>query len=98
MMKGKPISPEDVGLMKTATFPPEVFDSFNELIAANYVGGHAKVFQWKVKDLIKSKLESWEQDWLNVEDAYRNNGWKVVYEKPAYNEMFDAYFTFTAKK
>lgn len=35
--------------------------------------------------------------YLNVEEVYREQGWKVAYDKPAYNESYDAYFTFKAK-
>lgn len=35
--------------------------------------------------------------YLNVEEVYRAQGWKVSYDKPGYNESYDALFRFTAK-
>jgi len=32
--------------------------------------------------------------WLDVEDIYRKVGWIVKYDKPSYNESYDANFTF----
>lgn len=35
--------------------------------------------------------------YLNVEEAYREQGWSVVYDKPGYNETYDASFEFKVK-
>lgn len=32
--------------------------------------------------------------WLDIEDIYREQGWRVDYDKPAYNENYQASFTF----
>ena len=32
--------------------------------------------------------------WLEIEDIYRAAGWKVEYDKPAYNENYEATFMF----
>lgn len=32
--------------------------------------------------------------WLDVEDIYREVGWKVEYDKPGYNESYPATFKF----
>lgn len=36
----------------------------------------------------------YDNGWLNVEEVYREQGWKVSYDKPGYNESYDAYFVF----
>ncbi len=41
----KPITPSEVGAVKGNIFPPEVFQAFNELIAASYTNGSARVTQ-----------------------------------------------------
>lgn len=40
--------------------------------------------------------ELYKRGYLNVEEAYRAQGWKVEYDKPAYNESYPATFTFKA--
>ena len=37
------------------------------------------------------------QHWLDVEDLYRSVGWRVTYDKPGYNETYDATFTFSRR-
>jgi hypothetical protein len=41
--------------------------------------------------------EVYAKGWLNFEAIYEEAGWKVVYDKPGYNETYDANFTFTKK-
>jgi hypothetical protein len=41
--------------------------------------------------------EIFHRGWLDVEDAYRAEGWTVVYDKPGYNESYAASFTFSAR-
>lgn len=36
--------------------------------------------------------------WLNFEEAFRKNGWDVAYDGPGFNESYDAYFQFRAKR
>ena len=36
-----------------------------------------------------------DNKFLDVEDIYRKQGWVVAYDKPAYNETYDAIFEFT---
>jgi hypothetical protein len=35
--------------------------------------------------------------WLDFESIYRDVGWKVVYDKPGYNESYAATFEFSRK-
>ena len=108
----KPLSPDEIGLYKSKTFPPEVFEAFNELIAAKFSNGYATVKQEDVVERIISKIDKdhdpedlptrtrsriFAEGWLNVEEAYREQGWKVEYDKPGYNESYGAYFTFRSK-
>lgn len=34
---------------------------------------------------------------LNIEEAFKKKGWLVEYDKPAYNETYEPYFTFKYK-
>ena len=50
----------------------------------------------KIKEEITSKT-IYDNNWLDIEDIFREAGWKVTYDKPAYNESYDAYFKFEGK-
>jgi len=45
----------------------------------------------------KTRDEVFDKGWLNIEPMYRAAGWKVVYDKPAYNESYEPTFTFTKR-
>lgn len=98
----EPISPDQIGEAQFAVHPPEVFDAFNALIARNWDGLAAKVYQEDAAAEIEKRLGVartvvFEQGYLNIEAAYRSKGWKVFYDRPAYNESYRASFTFTKK-
>lgn len=91
-----PISPNDA----QQTLPEEVYEAFNELIQTKLRGKTATVLQVDAATLIASKMdittkEVHERGYLDVEGAYRAIGWKVEYDKPGYNESYEASFKFT---
>ncbi len=94
----KPIKPDEAVAAKV--FPDEVITAFNELITENLSG---KVSRFKQEDVIArirlktdvERREIFDNRWLDVEDLYRSEGWKVEYDSPAYNENYPAIFTFT---
>lgn len=95
----KPITPDEVERGKY--IPPVVIEAFNELIAE----GGGRVLQKDVVARILAKAggaitseEIFKKGWLDVEGMYREAGWNVVYDKPAYCETYDANFTFTRKR
>lgn len=96
----KPIRPEEVGAAKAVVIPAAVFDAFNAEIAARFEHDTATVKQEAVVARLEnggiSRREIFDRGWLNVEEAYRAAGWKVVYDKPGFNETGEAYFTFEA--
>lgn len=94
-----PISPDEVHGRKLEAIPQQVFEAFNELIAQNFSHGAATVRQKTVVDNIIDRMgcsreEIYNKHWLDIEDLYRNAGWKVEYDKPGYNESGNAYFKF----
>ncbi|MFA5933232.1 MAG: hypothetical protein WCV81_03125 [Microgenomates group bacterium] len=102
-IKVRPISPEEVAKKKIETFPDAVIESFNELIVENDDGRRDIIV--KQKDAVKlmeskglNSAEIYKRGWLNIEEMYRKANWKVGYEKPAMDEDFDAYFTFSRKR
>jgi len=97
-----PIKPKEVQARKNASLPEEVFQVFNDLIVENWDGHQATVNQDEAAKRIAKALnitrqQAFDRSLLDVEDAYQKAGWKVVYDKPGYNETYEAYFTFRKK-
>jgi hypothetical protein len=40
----------------------------------------------------------YDKGWLNIEPVYAEFGWVVEYDKPGYNESYDATFEFTKQR
>jgi hypothetical protein len=99
-----PIKPDEVAQAKAQSIPSEVFEAFNDQITLKFSGNRALVMQEDVISAIISKFPGsdstvmrkriFEKHWLDVEDAYRAVGWKVFYDKPAFNESYPASFEF----
>ncbi len=101
-MATKPVTPKEVVNLKKSLIPDAVIESFNELIAEKYLGGSST---FKQKDVVARMVkkgvlseEIYKNGWLDVEDIFEKAGWKVEYDKPGYNESYDATFTFSKKK
>ncbi len=104
LIKIKPIRPDDVLELKKTIIPDQVIGAFNHLIAKNFSNGMAVV---KQKDIVSEIMTRMELDdsndifnnhWLDVEEIYGNSGWHVNYDKPAYNEDYDAFYEFSTRK
>ena len=99
----KPLSPNDVQEEFNKTIPQFIIEAVNKLIVKNWNGDESVVKQNEILDLVchnegPSRQEVFGNHWLDVEDLYRKAGWSVEYDKPAYNETYDAYFKFKKKK
>jgi hypothetical protein len=97
----KPIRPQDIASKKLDIIPSIVFESFNELIVENFTDGYAKVKQPELINRIKSKMcetDIFNIRWLNIELAYSEMGWNVSYDKAGFNENYESFFIFKAKK
>lgn len=92
------ISPSEISEKKTELIPEDVLDVFNELIALQYANGSATVYQEDVVSRLNSLGYSdqtiYQRGYLNVEEIYRDKGWKVTYDRPSYNETYKAHFIF----
>lgn len=103
MSKVNPVRPEEVAVLKQEVLPSDVIKAFNELIAEKYAGGCCVI---KMKDAIArihhyldvSRDEIFAKGYLDIEELYGKYGWKVTFDKPAYNENYDAYYTFEKAK
>jgi len=95
----KPITPDEVEALQEQVLPDAVFDVFNELIAKHWSGHDAVVIQDEAVNRITERLscargEVFAKGYLDVESAYRKAGWYVKYDKPGYNESYQAFFRF----
>lgn len=96
----QPIKPQDIANGKLNSFPDGVIKVWNGLIAGAFTEGRARVLQ---KDAVAaiagetgySPADVFTKGWLNIEEIFREAGWTVYYDKPAYNESYDAYFVFS---
>ena len=98
-----PIKPSEVTTVKASYIPDGVFEAFNTLIVENMDGNTARVKQCDVVARITLKLNCerqvvFDKGWLEIEDVYREVGWDVEYDKPGFNENYDAFFKFTRRK
>lgn len=97
----KPIKPHEVEQQKITSIPDSVIESFNLLIAQSWNGRSSRVVQDDAVAMIVQKgIPSdvlFKNKWLDIEPLFRNEGWKVGYDNPAYNESYPASFTFSKK-
>lgn len=95
----KPITPNDIPAVRAKMLPPEVLETFNELITEHYSNGRSTVKQKEVVERLETAgfnhREIYDKGYLNVEEIYRDAGWHVKFDKPGYNESYDAYFVFS---
>lgn len=97
----KPITPAQVVAVKESQIPDVVIQSFNRLIAKHWNGRYSKFLQDEVLSEITcgSDLTSnviFANKYLDIEQVFKDAGWKVSYDAPGYNESYKASFTFTA--
>ena len=96
-----PITPSEAIKAKTQAIPSEVFQVFDELIVRNLdLDGQAMVDQYEAVTMIAERMKIhrsvvFANNWMDVEEAYRQAGWLVEYDKPAYYENYKAYYMFT---
>jgi hypothetical protein len=95
-----PITPDEVVEKKIIQIPDEVIIAFNNLIVKNWDGTKSRVYQKDIVKEIKSLMaitQSFEYDWLNVEQLFEKQGWIVKYDSPSWGDNYEAYFLFTRK-
>lgn len=95
---GRPIRPHEVSIARG--IPLDVIAAFNTLIVTHWNGHEARFTQEDVVQMILLRLGEtarsriFEEHWLDVEQAYREAGWNVTYDKPGYNESYEPSFVF----
>lgn len=75
----------------------------NELLAENYSEGRILIKQDDIIQRVLDKLpnlsrnEIFSKKYLDFEKRYEDAGWKVVYDRPAFDENYQPFFAFTEK-
>jgi hypothetical protein len=100
----EPISPQDLERRPEVSFPDFVLEAINGLITSKYRNGVAKFTQDEAVDAITAnapgfmgmeRAEVFSKHYLDFEDVYRKQGWKVYFDRPGFNESYTATFTFS---
>ena len=98
-MSVKAIRPEEIKSVWAENIPDVVIEIFNKKIVKNFNGSRATVKQNDVvKEIVDalniSRQDVFDKRFLEIETIFEAAGWKVKYDKPGYNEDYDAFFEF----
>lgn len=101
----KPLSPKDVesAKAKTGVTIPQVIEAANELIAQRWDGYEARFFLHELGARAREKLgwdkkKEFEDGDLDIEPIFRKAGWSVEFDRPGYNENYEAHFIFKKRR
>lgn len=101
----QPITPSEAKVQynEGRTLPDNVVACWNTLILARFDGRSAHVFLTDAILALEAatgeKRDTFnKRGWLDPEGLFRAAGWRVTFDKPGYNESYDAYFIFEAPK
>ena len=108
-MSVKPITPRKAALAYMSTIPDFVIEVVNTVLAekSDGSGRMITISQHDITNRIKRYLTDIEgadpedtanmqidPKWLDFEPLFRQAGWNVKYDKPGYNETYEAFFEF----
>jgi len=100
----KPLSPDELKLRAADALPDFVIESVNECLMRAAGSGKRSITVMQddiIDELLKrgpaklTRTEIFERKLLDFEQAFRNVGWEVTYDKPGYNETGRAFFVFS---
>lgn len=107
-MSVKPISFQEAQELKISTLPDGVIKAFNDLIVHNLnvksgaSSGTSKVTRNEALALLRSLFPDTNmatlEEWLNVENFYRDQGWTVDYFTPENDQSFESFYLFTGSR
>lgn len=99
----KPLTPSEAVAGKEYQIHPGMIEAVNSILVEKYTAGRCNIPQ---KDILERFLaaypdvtakEVFDKHWMDIENVYEKYGWKVVYDKPGYNESGEPVFRFTPK-
>jgi len=100
MSEIKPLRPAEIIANLDKTTPTVVITAVNNMLTKYFKGGSVTVKQNEIINEIMrldsniSRSEIIDNKWMDFEEVYRQYGWSVSYDKPGYNESYDATFEF----
>jgi len=101
----KPIRPDEVVSKKKEVMPSQVIDAVNECIAENWDGRQSVIREDVLVTKIRfkflneiSRQEIYDKKYLDFEPIYEDADWNIEYDRPGYNETYQATFIFTERK
>lgn len=98
-MEPRALTPAEVKASPIAH--PAMIEVVNELLRKYFDGHQAVIRQEEIKEMFIKRTPEYDshrmfaEKLMDIEQFYRAAGWKVVYEKPGYNERGQAFFTFS---
>ena len=108
MSEVKPFSPQDAFNSKEHIIPSFVIEAVNTLLSSRYKPGRSVTMSQK--EVLKAARDKaaeqtgemptadtfFDKKWLDFEPIYEKQGWKVTYDRPAYNESYEPSWCFEA--
>jgi len=104
-MSIKPITPKEATEEIEKNFPNFVIEGINNAINKHYFGKASFTIKQKViadeimavapEGVTREKL--FEKHWMDFEKIYEKFGWNIKYDRPGYDENYDAFFEFKIK-
>lgn len=94
----KPLSPKQVLEVKKKRIPDFVYEVFNELLMKHFCSGTAIIPQEEaILGIMRespgteiTRIEIFDNGWLDIESEYRENGWEVTYDSEYKQFVFEA--------
>lgn len=109
----RPITPAEARQQKLNSIPEFVIEAVNKLIVKKMSPNSKSVtlLQEDIIEQIEiegERMQAWksggfnrnrvfEEHWLDFEDIFRQAGWDVEYDKPAYCESYEPNFKFRVR-
>lgn len=99
----KALSPQEAILRFKSEIPEAVIECWNSLIVSHMkVQGGRGISEFTLDELAAkitaatdtNRANAVDKGWLSLEDIFRDKGWKVERDSPAYNESYATRFTF----
>lgn len=100
----KPITPTEAREKFLAGLPDFVIEAVNALLIKRGLDKETVIKQEEVvKEILMrgpaelKRADIFDNKYLDFEPAFRAAGWKVAFDKPAYCESYEAFWTFTRR-
>lgn len=98
-MTVKALTPAEVVAARVENFDEVVIEVVNELLLKAFSRGQAVLKQNAVVTALMergySREKIFSENLLDFEGAFLAAGWRVWYDRPGYNENYEAFWTFT---